>query len=157
MTMTDTETIAPVKKRITVPCAPQAAFDTFARNLSTWWPKEHSTAAMNGGTPKAIILEPKPGGRLYEVGTDGGETEWGSVREWDDGKSLVLNWHIGRPVEDTTTVEVSFSAVDDGTEVVLIHRDFERMGEDGPGMREGYNGGWVNVFENHYANAAKAA
>ena len=157
MTKTDNSTIAPVKKRIVVPCGPQAAFDTFARNLSAWWPGDHSTAAMNGGKPKAVVLEPQKGGRLYEVAMDDSETEWGSVREWEDGKRLVLNWHIGRPAEDTTTVEVTFTAADGGTEVVLVHSDFERMGDDGPGMRDGYDGGWVNVFENHYANAAKAA
>ena len=147
--------IDPVRKEITVNCDAQTAFDTFARNISSWWPKDkHSVSAMNGKVAQNVILDPQTGGRIYEIAHDGAELDWGSVKEFEDGKRLVLNWHINAPASEATEVEVSFSSRDDGkTDVVLIHRNFEVLGDNGPGMRDGYNNGWVNVFENHFAGA----
>lgn len=156
MTPSDTIAVEPVIKRITVPCDPQAAFDTFAKRLSHWWPHDHTVGAMNGTKPKAVKLEPHQGGRLYETAADGTETDWGKVREWQDCERIVLDWHIARTPEEASTVEVTFTAVSNGTEVVLTHTDFERLGDEAASTRDGYNKGWVNVFENHYAKAAGA-
>ena len=144
----------PVRKEITVSCDAKTAFDVFVRKIGDWWPAaEHSVAAMSKAPAPVIKLDPKVGGRIYEVNDAGEETDWGTVREMEDGKRILLNWHIGRPVSDATEVEVTFEAADKGTIVVLIHRNFEVLDDDADAMREGYNKGWVNVFENHFAGA----
>lgn len=149
--------IEPVRKQITVNCSPDTAFDTFTRRIADWWPGEaHSVSAMNGETAQKIVLEPHKDGRVYEISHEGKEIEWGRVTVFDEGNRLVLDWHINRPASEATEVEVTFSARNDGkTDVVLIHRNFEAMGDDGSSMRDGYDKGWVNVFERCFADACR--
>ena len=109
---------------------------------------------MNDAVAREVVLEPKTGGRLYEIAHDGDEIEWGSVAQFVEGERLVLNWHINAPAEQATEVTVHFAAnADGGTDVILIHSQFEKLAENGAQMRDGYNKGWVNVFENHFAQA----
>lgn len=154
MTALDTK-IEPIRKEITVACDAETAFDVFARRISDWWPvAEHSVSAMNGAVARKVVLDLVPGGRLYEISHDGEEIDWGTVKSVEPGRRLVLNWHINKPAALATEVDVTFTPRDDGkTDVVLVHRNFEAMGEDGPSQRAGYNSGWVNVFEHHYARA----
>lgn len=151
-------TIEPIRKAITVPCDARTAFDVFARRISDWWPAaEHSVSAMEGKAAPKVVLELEEGGRLYEIAPDGREIEWGSVKSVEPGRRLVLNWHINKPAAQATEVDITFADRADGkTDVTLVHRNFEAMGDDGSSQRDGYNQGWVNVFENHYARACSS-
>ncbi len=147
----------PVVKTITVPCAPDKAFSIFTADFSTWWPKDkHSVSAMGGETARSVALEPHVGGKITEVKADGETVMWGSVSDWQPGKRLVLDWHIGLPAEQATSVEVAFEASDSGTLVTLTHSGWEVMGESAVAMREGYNAGWVNVFEVQFKAACQS-
>ena len=69
-------TIAPIRHAVTVKAPPERAFLLFARDIGKWWPRTMSIAAA----PQAdVILEPRAGGRWFERGEDGSETEWGRV------------------------------------------------------------------------------
>ncbi|MEM7303664.1 MAG: SRPBCC family protein [Pseudomonadota bacterium] len=140
--------IEPIEKTIQVACTPDQAFTTFADNIGAWWPKEaHSVSAMSGKEAQRVVLETKVGGRLYEIAHDGAEIDWGSVRTFDRHDRIVLAWHIGKSPDVATEVEVNFASSDNGTRVTLIHRDWEKNGDGAEELREGYNKGWVNVFE----------
>ncbi|MHB1206935.1 MAG: SRPBCC family protein, partial [Rhodospirillaceae bacterium] len=66
--MTTTVKIAPVQKTIHVAVNQIHAFEVFTSGLARWWPKGHSIAK----TPmKAMMLEPRLGGRWYEESEDG--------------------------------------------------------------------------------------
>lgn len=148
-----TQTIARIDKSIRIRTTPERAFDMFTRDIGTWWPKhQHSLDSENTET---VVLEPRLGGKLFQRQKDGTIHKWGEVTAFERPGSFTLSWHIGREVEDATRVHVSFEDAGGGLTVVrLIHDGFENMASgDGADMREGYNNGWVNVFENHFANA----
>ena len=147
----------PVVKTVEVPCSQERAFDIFTKDFSAWWPKDkHSVSAMGGQPARSVMMEPKEGGALTEIGHDGTEHSWGSVSAYDPHARLSLLWHIGTGVEQATLVDLSFETVAGGTKVTLKHHGWEALGENADKMREGYNGGWVHVFETCFAGACKA-
>jgi hypothetical protein len=52
----------------------------WARKISTWWPADQTVAGVDG---VEVVLEPHIGGRIYERGPDGTESEWGEVTQWE--------------------------------------------------------------------------
>ncbi len=79
---------APVKKSLVVKATPEQAFAVFTADIGRWWPPSHHI----GAAPfKTAVLEPRVGGRWYEVGEDGSECQWGHVHP---PRRLVLAWQI---------------------------------------------------------------
>ncbi len=119
-----TISVAPVKKTIHV-AAPQAhAFDVFTRRIGQWWPKTHHIAA---GEMKDSVIETRLGGRWYEVGVDGRETEWGKVLAWEPPSRVTLSWHLNSRFQIdpavASQVDVLFFAEGaNATRVELEHR-----------------------------------
>jgi hypothetical protein len=67
---TESNTEIVVERAVQVPLAPEKAFVLFTERMSDWWPREHSI----GSSPIAqVVVEPYPGGRWFERGTDGDE------------------------------------------------------------------------------------
>lgn len=149
--------IAPIEKTISVPCAPDAAFTIFTRDITKWWPLGvNSVSAMDGKPAQAVELELKQGGRLREIGHDGTVHDWGSVKVFQPGEHLQLAWHINAPESEATLVDVHFTPTGTGTQVELTHTGWEILGERADSMREGYDKGWVGVFEEAFKEAAQA-
>ena len=112
--------------------------------MGEWWHKEHS---INPDTRQAdVVIEPRPGGRWYEVGDDGSERDWGRVIAFEPPRRLVLAWQLTRDFDYDqdfeTTVEVNFAERDGKTIVDFEHRDLERMGAGAVDTLEGMDGGW---------------
>ena len=110
--------IEPVRKSITVNTTPERAFNVFRQG--SWWPKEHSILA-SGSPQREIVIEPKVGGRWYEIGEDNSECVWGQIIVWDPPRRMVLGWQINGNFEidrsATTEVEVNFIPEEGGTRV----------------------------------------
>lgn len=153
--MTAGPPIAPVVKTIRVRASKTRAFDAFTGEISTWWPvAQHSLDSENA---EAIVLEPKMDGRLYQRQKDGTILDWGHVTGFDRPDRLSLAWHVGRTPQEATRVTVTFADIGDGlAEIILTHDGFEVL-DDGEETRNGYNQGWVRVFEECFANAAGGA
>ena len=82
---------APVRRSVTVRSPQARAFEVFAARIGAWWPPTHHI----GATPfRDIVLEPRVGGRWYEVGGDGSECDWGHVLAWEPPSRLLLAWQI---------------------------------------------------------------
>lgn len=150
--MTDVQ-VSPVVKTLDLKCGAAQAFDYFTVQMADWWPlHKHAISPPKTGKPaKSCVMEPRVGGRVYEVGADGKEHEWGEVRVWEPGKRVVWSWHAGRAASQATEVELSFEET--GEEkccLKLEHRGWEILGEDGPDIRAGYAGGWDAVIFEHF-------
>lgn len=135
---------AAIRKTIEVKAPIERAFAVFATRMGDWWHKEHS---INRATKQAdVIVEPRAGGRWYEVGEDGSEKDWGRVIAYEPPNRLVLAWQLTREFEYDqnfeTTVEVNFEERDGVTVVHFEHRDLERMGAGAAEILEGMDGGW---------------
>jgi uncharacterized protein YndB with AHSA1/START domain len=135
---------AAIRKTVTVNVSAERAFDVFASRMGSWWYKEHSIA--KGTTQVDVVVEPRAGGRWYEVGADGSEHPWGRVVAYQRPHRLVLAWQLTREFQYDpdfeTTVEVTFEERDDVTTVHFEHRDLERMGAGTVELLEGMDGGW---------------
>ena len=152
------QTTSPIMRTITVRCSAERAFRVFTEEMTTWWPLEtHSRALDEDKNVKAekVVFEGREGDRVYEVMSDGAEGNWATVLAWDPPHRVVLAWKPNdRPAEQHTELEVRFSPDGDGTRVDLEHLGWERLGPDAEEAREGYASGWPRVFDELYAAAA---
>jgi uncharacterized protein YndB with AHSA1/START domain len=150
--------IEPVRRSIEVELPVAEAFSLYTEEMAAWWPKTHTI----GKAPfVAIVIEPKVGGRVYEVSADGAECDWGKVLAWEPPQRMVTSWHIdgdwtfNPDPSKASEVQVSFVPMgDSATRVELEHRYFERH-DHGAVLAEavGSPGGWVLVMEGFIARA----
>ena len=136
------------RKQLTVDAPIERAFRVFTASMSTWWPGTHHI----GKSPLAqCVVEPRVGGRWYEVGEDGSECDWGQVLAWEPPRRLVLAWQLDATFafnrELVTEVEVRFSELAPRrTRVDFEHRDLERIGNVSGGP-QGMDAGWLAILE----------
>jgi uncharacterized protein YndB with AHSA1/START domain len=156
MSTTET-TIEPIQRSVTVNRSVDDAFRIFTEGISTWWPLEsHSIEAMDrGGVPTEAVLEPREGGRLYEVMSTGEEGYWGTITTWEPPHRVVISWKVNPEAAAPTEIDVRFSEAGSATRVDLEHRGWERLGERAAEARASYADGWKTVF-GAYADVANA-
>jgi len=146
--------IEPVVKTVTVACTPDEAFRFFTSDFGAWWPSATTSvvayASLFKEKPKAVIFEPRLGGRIFERTHGGEEHPWGSVLAWQPPIRLAFSFHPGRDAKEAQTVEVTFAAVPQGTRVVLTHGDWEKLSVNPKQARDSYNQGWDAVFVTAY-------
>lgn len=141
-------TDVPVRKSITVRASQEHAFRVFTDDIDSWWPREHHI----GKSPmKRVVVEGRVGGRCYTEQEDGTDCDWGSVLAWDPPRRFVMAWRVTtqwefeRDLAKSSEVEVTFTALGDGsTRVDLEHRHLARHGAGFEGMRSAVDSpnGW---------------
>lgn len=150
--MSEAATIAPVRKSVFVACSSERAWEVYTKEVDAWWPT--STHAVNPGRVREVVLEPREGGEMYEVGEDGGRDHWARVLTWEPPRRLVLAWFVNPEMPAPTEIEVTFTPEEDGTRVEVEHRGWERLGEVGAEKRSSYDEGWEPVLEAYRARAS---
>ena len=89
--MNRTVTIAPVRKSIRVNANQAHAFEVFTSGLGRWWPRTHTI----GKPPmQTAVLEPRLGGRWYELSEDGSQADVGKVLVWEPPERFVISWDL---------------------------------------------------------------
>ena len=154
----NTQTLEPIRKDLVVNAPAERAFRVFTENIAAWWPKEHH---IGKSELKGVYIEPKKGGRWYEVCVDGSQCEWGHVIAYDPPKRLVLAWQLDMKFEYDpkliTEVEVLFQVESPTrTRVVFEHRNLERFGAGAEATRREMDGGWGDILQG-FAKIAEAA
>jgi uncharacterized protein YndB with AHSA1/START domain len=144
--MTDVQTA--VSASIVVDASIDRAFAVFTEDMGSWWPQEHH---MLQGQESHMVFEAKKGGRAYELGADGTECKWSTVRVWEPPHRVVFTWEISpqwsleTDPDRASEVEVRFVAEDPGrTRVEVEHRHLDRHGEGWENLRDaiGSPEGW---------------
>jgi uncharacterized protein YndB with AHSA1/START domain len=153
-----TDQAEPIRRRVTVRCSPERAFRTFTEQMQTWWPHgTHSRAAMEfedeDVTCESIEFQGRVGGQILEHLSDGRVLPWAEILAWEPPERFVMAWRPHSRPQPATDVEVRFAPVEDGTEVVLEHRGWERLTEDYRELYRSYAGGWVQTL-GRFADAA---
>jgi uncharacterized protein YndB with AHSA1/START domain len=150
-----------VHKSITVDAPIDRAFHVFTQEMQTWWPPEHH---LLDAQLAEMVVEPRVGGDVYDVGTDGSKCRWARVLEYDPPNLFVfswdinLEWEIETDLERTSEVAITFTAEGENrTRVELEHRNLDRHGEGWEKMRDavGSPDGW-GVGLGRFAEAAAA-
>jgi uncharacterized protein YndB with AHSA1/START domain len=148
------DALPPVRKSVVVPLGRLAAFDLFIRRLPEWWPLAARSVALEDAV--SCHVEPRVGGRLYEVARDGREHHWGTFLALEPGSRALFTWHPGVPSAAATEVEVRFEAQGNETRVEIEHRHWERLGARASFVRGLMDGGWPGVLARFEALARNA-
>jgi len=150
--------LEPLISRIEVPCNQQRAFDIFIREMGSWWPLHKRSMSMKGGHPaKGLSVDPQLGGKIVELGHDGTEHHWGTIKTLDPHDLIAMDFHMGMPADKASLVEVRFNPLGDNrTEVELTQSNWEGFGDMAEMLRGHYGSGWVVIFEQAYKDACSA-
>jgi uncharacterized protein YndB with AHSA1/START domain len=142
-----------VRKAITVAAPPQRAFDVFT-NMTSWWML--GSHHIGEAEPEAVVIEPASGGRWFERSSDGTETDWGRVLDWDPPARVLLAWHLDAdwrydpdPAR-STEIEVQFVPEGpDSTRVELVHRGLEVHGDRAQEVYDAIDSpeGWTGLLD----------
>ena len=121
---------ATVRKSITVDAPVEKAFEVFTEGFGRWWPVSYS---IGKSALKSAVIEPRAGGRWYEIGEDGSQCDWGEVLAWEPPARLLLAWRIGADWQYDpallTEIEIRFISLgENSTRVELEHRLLENYG-----------------------------
>lgn len=128
------------------------AFAVFTDEIGAWWPlPTHSVFQAEAGGVHFVD------GQLVERATDGRETVWAEVLDWDPPHRLVMSWHPGSDLGAAGQVEIRFSEDEAGTRVDLRHDGWDAFGEQAMAKRRSYTGpsAWGHVLD-HFADGAEA-
>ena len=154
-----TERPEPIRRSVTVRCSPEHAFRVFTERMDTWWPHgTHSRAAMEfeGPTVESIEFQTYAGGRILEHLSDGRVLPWAEILVWEPPRRFVMAWRPHSRPQPPTDVELTFTPVDGGTQVVLEHRGWERLTKDDADLHASYGDGWIGTL-GRFAEAANRA
>lgn len=133
-----------VRVTVHVDVSPALTFKLFTEHLDAWW--QRGVRFRHGGaSPSALIrIEPEVNGRLLEsFEADGREqiVEIGRVTVWHPPVRLVFSWRAGNfSAKEETEVEVTFEAVNEGTQVTVVHSGWAAIRPDHP-VRHGQAAG----------------
>lgn len=137
--------VDPVDRAVVVTLPPHDAWDLFTTRLQDWWPlKSHSCS----GDPKArVVFEPRAGGAVVEIASNGERHAWGTLTEWAPPHALAMTWHPAQPTDQATRLRITFEAVGSGTEVRVRHDGWEARGAASEAARHEYDRGWPIVLQ----------
>jgi uncharacterized protein YndB with AHSA1/START domain len=147
-----------VRCSIDVAADAERAFAVFTDGMDGWWIREHHVQA---GELRRVAVEPEVGGRLLEENDAGDVCVWGRVLTWDPPRTFAFSWLIGTdfgvpaPDAPASRVTVTFTPIDTGTRVDLVHDRLDAHGRGWEQLRSsvGSEGGWPNLLR-HFATAA---
>jgi len=149
--------LEPLSYRVEVPCNQKKAFEVFSE-MATWWPLDKRAMSLyeTGNPARTITVDARKGGRIVEIGADDSEHHWGTFTAFDPHDYLAMDFHMGLPAEQTGTVEVKFTPMDDArTLVELVHSNWEGYGDMAEMMIKGYGSSWHMLFEECYKAACE--
>jgi len=148
----------PVKASVTLSAPVGDAFRVFVDRIGEWWPRAYTFAQDDLAS---IVIEPRAGGRWYEIDRRGRRLDWGEVRMFEPNERLVLSWAVSadrrqEPPQRASEVEVRFRPLGPRfTRIDLEHRAFGRHGAGADILRRGMGSaeGWPYILR-EFAEAA---
>jgi uncharacterized protein YndB with AHSA1/START domain len=145
--------IEPLRLSFDVACSAVHAFEVWTSRIGGWWPADHTVSGERG---LQVVLEGRPGGRIFERTHAGDEFDWGEVTVWEPPRRLVYLWHLRRDRRDATEVEIRFAPLGDAaTRVDIEHRGWERLGAAGEPWRDANQQGWATLLPHYTAAVAQ--
>ncbi len=145
--------LPPVEHRVVVDLTPADAFDLFTRGIARWWPfKGHS---CSGEFAQDVQFEPRVGGAVTEVATDGTRHPWGLLTAWEPPQAFAMTWHPANAPDVATQLAVRFRAVAGGCGVHLVHGGWSARGDEAGTVRGNYDEGWALVLRRYAAAAVR--
>ena len=116
----------------------------FTSDLHSWWPEDFYVTE----SPKRMVFEVKPGGRLYEDGGEGNGLLWYHVIAVDAPHAITMSGFIAPPFGGpaTSLLRVAFSAQGkSATSMEVTDSTFGRLGDP-----KTTSEGWRMLFEDGF-------
>lgn len=132
-----------IRKSIWIARPPEVSFKVFCEEMCEWWPGGFS------GRDSKLFLEHEVGGRFYERRSDGTEYQIGRVTAYRPPSVVAFTWRAPS-WDETTNVEIRFSAERSGTRVDLEHSGWEQDAKT-EDARKNYDTGWGKILEHYQA------
>ena len=136
----------------------ERAFRVFTEDFDRIKPRDHNLLTVE---IEETVLEPHPGGNIYDRGVDGSECRWARVLAFEPPHRLLFSWDISprwqleTDPNRTSEVEIRFTELGpSSTRVRLEHRHLERHGDGWEAERDSVSGdeGWP-LYLSRYAEA----
>ncbi|MEU1724495.1 SRPBCC domain-containing protein [Nonomuraea sp. NPDC005692] len=123
-----------VRAEVVVPVDPATAFRMFTDEIDQWYVRgRHSWV-----DPARAVAIRFQDGYLRELWDDGGHADMGRIVRWEPPRRLV--WADLLNPGGRMEIEVAFTPVEDGTQVLLEHRGLDTLPPDVAGrIRRGYS------------------
>lgn len=137
------------------------AYRVFTERFDEIKPREHNLLTV---PIERTVLEPRVGGTVYDVGTDGSVCTWARVLACDPPNSLTISWDIDPrwriETDPARTSEVEIRFIEEApsrTRVEIEHRHLDRHGEGWQQASAGIGGanGWPLYLDRFRAAAAR--
>ena len=138
--------VSPLRREIVVDTDPETAFVVFTAQIGRWWPVADLSVYGAGATVAFT------GGQIVERAPDGATAIWGTVTRWEPAEAVGFTWHPGRPADQPTHVEVTFTPIGAQTRVVLEHSGWQ-VYDDPAAARAEYEHGWPEVLDQYRDHA----
>jgi uncharacterized protein YndB with AHSA1/START domain len=116
----------PIRQSVHVDCPIDDAFRLFTEAFGDWWPLHLYSATEDNA--ETCIIEPWPGGRIFERTQAGEEVDWGTVTSCNPPRHLRFTWDPRGIGDDSQCVDVDFRVDAGGTRVTLTHTGWEAPG-----------------------------
>ena len=134
--------LEPLVFTVVVPTTIQHAFMGFTDHPHLWWPlEEHSVY----GAGSHVEFEEN---LILETSQDGETSVWGTIDDWQPPLSFHASWYPASTPLWSTELRVAFRALEEGTEVRLVHDGWEGAKEP-EATRASYAEGWPGVLGNY--------
>jgi uncharacterized protein YndB with AHSA1/START domain len=136
----------------------ERAFRVFTEDFDRIKPRDHNLLPVE---IEETVLEPHPGGNIYDRGVDGSECRWARVLAFEPPHRLLFSWDISprwqleTDPNRTSEIEIRFTELGpSSTRVRLEHRHLERHGNGWEAERDSVSGdeGWP-LYLSRYAEA----
>ena len=136
----------------------ERAFRVFTEDFDRIKPRDHNLLPVE---IEETVLEPHPGGNIYDRGVDGTECRWARVLAFEPPHRLLFSWDISprwqleTDPNRTSEVEIRFTELGPSSTLVrLEHRHLERHGDGWEAERDSVSGdeGWP-LYLSRYAEA----
>lgn len=161
MSTTTPQSRTSLQVEIVVNVPVEHAFGVFTERFDDIKPREHNLLTV---PIERTVLEPRVGGTIYDVGTDGSTCPWARILAYNPPHRLVISWDISPrwAIEPdharTSEVEINFIAeAPERTRVALEHRHLDRHGNGWQGFLGLDTGnGWPLYLQRYRAVAEQA-
>ncbi len=119
----------------------QRVFQALVEETSAWWGRPY---LRDEAAARAIVIEPRLGGRFYEAWGDGEGSEWGRVTAFRRDELLEMEGRMGLSGPAIGVVQFRLEDREGGTRLHFCHRV---MGEMNAHIEQNYLKGWRDLLK----------
>jgi uncharacterized protein YndB with AHSA1/START domain len=129
-----------IKQELTIDAKADKVFAALTKDTSFWWGAPY----LIDDQLKALVVEPKLGGKFYEDWGDGGGAIWGIVTQWKQNEIFEFTGKCG--MGGAVNGVICFTLESKGSST-LLKLEHDAVGHVTDKTQSGYSYGWNDLLE----------